>query len=164
MRVQWNRISKKCLMDTTKPILIPNNDLAKVMYYLDCVCYCIDYKDRHIHRYTNYTKSGLLSAKEVAAVFELALTLSPDQLIGRVFYPNNVLKCDAEGRFYQVAQVRGQLNLMASIVVAGRTCQIQNILAFQEPWLTEYYLDPMNRLAQQMRSPRKRRQNSCSIS
>ena len=160
--IQEQQHALPCL-DTTKPINIPNNDLAKVMYYLDCICYCIDYRDRHIQRYTNYTKSSLLSQKEVEAVFLLALKLSPDQLLGKVFFPSDVFNCDVDGKFYEMNQVRHHLVIPPSLMIADRKCQIQNVLAFKESWLIEYYLEPMNRLAQNFRFQHRGKKKSCFI-
>ncbi len=149
--------------DTTEVGNVPHNDIGKIMYYLNCVCYCIDYKDNDIKRYTNYSNWASLSGEEDQLVFLLGLTLSPDLLIGKVIFQSDELSRDMQGRFYEIGQVRHQVVVVPSLVVAGRTCQVQRILAFKQSWLKENYLDPMNRLAQRFR-PQPRPSRSCVIS
>lgn len=141
---------------------VPNNDIAKVMYYLNCVCYCIDYKDNDISRLTNYRNWAALSDEEDRLVFILAATLSPDILINKVLFHSDVLSRDMSGRFYEINQVNHQLVIASSLVIAGRTCRVNRILAFKQEWLQNNYIDPMTRLVQRFR--RSSRTNVCVIS
>ncbi|CAF3974130.1 unnamed protein product [Rotaria sp. Silwood1] len=137
--------------DTTVRANVPNNDVAKMMYYLNCVCYCIEYDDNDIRRFTNYANWASLSNEEDRLVFLLALTLSPDLFIGKVFFPSDELSRDMLGRFYEIGQVRHQLMVVPSLVIAGRTRQVNRILAYKQAWLQLYYIDPMKRLTQRFR-------------
>lgn len=152
------------IRDTTKVANVPNDDIAKLMYYLNCVCYCIDYNDNDIKRYTNYSRWASLSDEEDQLVFLLALTLHPNLLIGKVFFQNDALSRDMQGRFYEIGQVSHQLVVVPSLVVAGRTCQVHRILAFKQSWLTEHYIDPINRLKQRFGPRPGRSSRSCVIS
>ncbi|CAF2662771.1 unnamed protein product [Rotaria sp. Silwood2] len=142
------------IRDTTVRANVPNNDIAKLMYYLNCVCYCIDYNDNDIRRFTNYSNWASLSDEEDRLVYFLALTLRPDLLIGKVFFPSDALSRDMQGRFYEIEQVNHQLVVVPSLVIAGRNCRVNRILAFKQIWLRENYVDPVNRLAQRYRSQR----------
>jgi hypothetical protein len=66
------------------------------------------------------------------------------------------------GRFYEIGQVNHQLVVSSSLVIAGRTCRVNKILAFKQVWLQENYINPMNRLAQRFRS--RQRTRTCIIS
>ncbi|UJR32558.1 hypothetical protein I4U23_020019 [Adineta vaga] len=149
------------IRDTTNIANVPNSDIGKIMYYLNCVCYCIDYNDNDIKRYTNYSRWASLSDEEDKLVYFLALTLNPNILIGKVFFQSDALSRDMQGRFYEIGQVRQQLVVVPSLVIAGRTCQVQRILAFKQEWLKENYIEPMLRLQQRFRS---RTSRSCVIS
>ena len=151
------------IRDTTKVANVPNNDIAKLMYYLNCVCYCINYNDNDIQRYTNYSRWASLSDQEDRMVFILAVSLSPDLFIGKVFFPSDELSRGMTGRFYEIGQIRHQLVVVPSLVIAGRTCQVNRILAFKQEWLKEYYIDPINRLTQRF-GPRQQSTRSCVIS
>jgi hypothetical protein len=133
------------------------------MYYLNCVCHCIEYNDNDIRRYTNYSNWASLSDEEDQLVYLLALTLNPNLLIGKVFFQSDALSRDMKGRFYEIGQIRHQLVVVPSLVVAGRTCQVHKILAFKQIWLKEYYIDPINRLKLRFRS-RQQSSRSCVIS
>ena len=155
------------IRDTTVPANVPNSDIARMMYYLNCVCYCTDYSENDIRRFTNYANWSTLSDDEHRLVFILALALSPDLFIGKVFFPSDVLSRDMMNRFYEIGQVNHQLVVSSSVVIAGRTCRVNRILAFKQAWLQEYYINPMNRLAPRFQPPRlpaPRRKKSCIIS
>ena len=53
---------------------VPNNDFAKLMYYLDCVSTVIQYNDNTLTDYKNYNE---LNIEEIAAVYALATVLEP---------------------------------------------------------------------------------------
>jgi hypothetical protein len=156
--------------DTTQVANVPNNDIGKLMYYLNCVCY----NDNDIKRYTDYSHWASLSDEEDQLVLSLALTLRPNLLIGKVFFESDALSRDMQGRFYEIGQVRQQLVVVPSLIVAGRTCQVHRILAFKQSWLKQHYFDPINRLQQRFRSQQERQrtrpqqqqrsQRSCVIS
>lgn len=142
---------------------VPNNDVARLMYYLNSVCYCIDYNDNDIQRYRNYSNWASLSDEEDLMVFLLSLTLKPDLLIGKVFFQSDALSRDMSGRFYEIGEISHQMVVAPSLVIAGRTCRVHRILAFKQTWLKTNYIDPINRLTSRFRS----RQNSartCVIS
>ena len=149
--------------DTTSVANVPNNDVAKLMYYINCVCYCMDYNDNDIQRYKNYSNWASLSDEEDQLVFLLSITLKPDLLIGKVLFQSDALSRDMQGRFYEIGQVSHQLVVAPSLVIAGRTCQVHRILAFKQSWLKEHYIDPINRLAPRF-SSRRRSHRSCVIS
>lgn len=149
--------------DTTQVGNVPNNDVARLMYYLNCVCYCIDYNDNDIQRYKNYSNWASLSDEEDLIVFLLSLTLKPDLLLGKVFFQSDALSRDMMGRFYEIGQVSHQMVVAPSLVIAGRTCQVHRILAFKQAWLRTYYIDPINRLTPRFRS-RQNSTRSCVIS
>lgn len=136
---------------TAGPADVANNDIAKLMYYLCSVCYCIEYNDNDIRRYTNYKNWASLSDEEDYMVFILALTLNPNILVGKVFFPSDALSRDMSGRFYEISQVRHQLVVVPSLVIAGRTRRVNRILAYKQVWLQENYIEPMTRLSQRYR-------------
>jgi len=50
-------------------VSIPDNDLAKCMYYLGCVCTVIEYDDDDMNRYTDYKNYRWLAPYERQRVF-----------------------------------------------------------------------------------------------
>ena len=57
---------------------VPNNAIAKLMYYLDCVAAVVDYKDRTLTDYQNYNE---LSGEQLVAVYHIAKLLNPSIFI-----------------------------------------------------------------------------------
>ncbi|CAF4650137.1 unnamed protein product [Rotaria sp. Silwood2] len=143
---------------------IPNNDIAKIMYYLNCVCHCIDYDDSDIDRFINYPNWSSLSDEEEQFVFFLALNLSPDLFIGKVFFPSDELCYDIYGKFYDIHDINHPKMVTRSLVITGRICEVKQIFAFKQTWLKEYYLDPMKKFAQKFSSRQQQTNRSCVIS
>ncbi|CAF2156162.1 unnamed protein product [Rotaria magnacalcarata] len=86
--VQRNRIG---FHDTSVPANVPNNDVARLMYYLNCVYTVIEYNDNNIRRYRNCQNWSSLSSEEVRVLLVLCLTLSPDVFNNKAF--SNRMNC-----------------------------------------------------------------------
>jgi hypothetical protein len=141
---------------------IPHSDIGKVMYYLNSVCNCIDCEDNDIQRYRNYSDWSSLNDEEDQLVFLLALILNPDLLIEKVLFQNDTLTRGMDERFYKIDQIKNQIVIIPSFIVAGRTYQIRQILTFKQIWIVENYLEPMARLAQRF-CPWERSKRFCVI-
>jgi hypothetical protein len=142
---------------------IPENDIGKIIYYLHCVCECIDYNDIDIDSYKNFRNCSSLSFEDQEFLFFLSLNLSPDLLIGTVFYPNDRFYSHPEQRFYKIDQIGCSTILPSSLTIAGRTCSIKKIFIFQQKWLNQYYLEPMNRLSIKFHSQKRSKKRSNTI-
>jgi hypothetical protein len=57
---------------------VPGNDLARLMYYLDCACNAVDYNDNNISRYRKYNNWSQLTNEDIRLLVVLCYTLSPD--------------------------------------------------------------------------------------
>ncbi|CAF3003065.1 unnamed protein product [Rotaria sp. Silwood2] len=138
---------------------VPNADIARIMYYLDCVCTVIDYNDNDIRRYRNYLNWRNMSDEEDRFIFLLALALSPDELEDKVFFNAPSLCPDSNNQFYEIGQVRNQLMIVQSIVIGGRSRQVKRIMAYEQVWMRRNYYEPMQRLAIRF-SPERQRQEA----
>ena len=148
---------------TTVGATVPDNDIAKLMYYLQCVCTSIDCNnDPDIQRFTNYSNWYRLSVDEQRQLVVLCYTFSPDIFEGKVFFQRDALCVEYNNEFYEISQVSNQVVASRSIIIAGRTRRVNKIMAYKMSWLQKYYLDPMRRQAQ--RFSRSNRSSSCVIS
>jgi len=148
---------------TTKSVTVADNDIAKLMYYLNCVCTTIDCNDDpEIRRFTNYSNWRSLSTDEQRQLVVLCYTFSPDIFEDKIFFQKDALCIEYSNEFYEISQVSSQLVAVRSIVIAGRTRRVNKIMAYKMSWMQSYYLEPMRRQAQ--RFSRKKRSSSCVIS
>jgi len=132
---------------TSVTVSVPNNDVARLMYYFDSVCSAIEYTDSDMQRYRNYHNWSSLSYTEVRLLVALCYALSPDVFDNKVFFQSDALCGNSTNKFYEISQVSHQLLAVRSIVVAGRTRRVNNIMAYKMSWMRNNYFGPMQRLA-----------------
>ena len=72
-------------MDITRTVIVPNHDLAFLMYYLRCLTVDIglDILDDDLVNYKNY---GRLSNEKRALVLQYARQFSPQELIDQIIF------------------------------------------------------------------------------
>ncbi|CAF1279259.1 unnamed protein product [Adineta steineri] len=64
---------------------VPDDNIAKCMYYLNCVCIVIEYDDDDMEQYTDYENYRWLTPYQRRRVFLLCKALSPDEFEDRIF-------------------------------------------------------------------------------
>lgn len=122
---------------------VPDNAVAKLMYYFDCVCSCVEadikwLSDRPLASYKNYYR---LTNEEEAKLLLLCLALSPDKLIGSIFFPANDEDLDgSSNEFYELSAVKTSLVVSESLLIGGQQKQVRKIMKFKTSW---YYLNPL---------------------
>ena len=131
------------IKDTTTSTTVPNNPVAKLMYYFNCVCSCIDDSDdnsfRRLRQYqSNYNS---LSEEEEAMLLVLCLALSPDKLIGSVFFHNEDIQ--GANRFFELSAVSTKLVVSETLLIGGQQKRVQSIMMFKKSWIENNYLQPL---------------------
>ncbi|CAF1050307.1 unnamed protein product [Rotaria sordida] len=144
------------LRPTSTRATVPDNDLARLMYYLNCVFNAIEYKDQDVRRYRDYHNWSLLSDTEQRAVLVFALALSPNELDGQVFFHSDELCGDSSNKFYELSQVRHQLLAVQSIVISGQTHNVKKIMTYKMSWIQNNYIEPVKRLTYYFNQQRER--------
>ena len=130
------------IRDTTVNASVPQNPKAKLMYYLKCVASVIQLDDPALSRLQNYQSYYSLSEEETDALLALVILLSPDELIGKVFFPSE----DCGGRtnqFLELSAVSHMLAVANNIVIGGERKRVGKIMFFQRSWMETYYLTPI---------------------
>ena len=119
--------------DTTTRVTVPDDPIAKLMYYFNCVTCCVELEDSDLNRLRDYQNYTRLTSDEKAKLLALCLALSPDKLIGVIFHPSN----DCGGltnRFLELSAVKTNLLVTDSLVVGGHSKKIQKIMLFEKRW------------------------------
>lgn len=143
--IQGNRIGVKEVGSTAN---VPNNDVARLMYYFKCVCGAIECDmTPQMKRFSNYDNWRYLSATEIRQLIALCYVFSPDVFENKVFFNSPAMCRNSSNKFYEISQVRNQLIAVSSIVIAGQSRRVNKIMVYKMTWMRENYLEPMQRLA-----------------
>ena len=130
------------IRDISRDASVPQNPKAKLMYYLNCVASVIQLDDPALSRLKNYQSYYLLRDQETDALLEFIILFSPDELIGKVFFPSE----DCGGRtnqFLELSAVSHMLAVANNIVIGGERKRVGKIMFFQRSWMETYYLTPI---------------------
>lgn len=136
-------------------VTVPNNDIAKCMYYLSCVCNTIECNEGNIRRYTDYKNYWRMDEEDEEIIYKLCLTLSPDEFEDKVFFESDRMCGDSSNEFYNIGQVQNRIMVVQSLMVAGRTRRVQKIMTYKRHWMVNNYFGPMNRLADRFNPQRR---------
>ena len=133
-------------------VTVPDNPIAKLMYYLDCALCCVDdSNDSDLRRLRNYKNYSSLTYYEEDKVFILCLALSPDKLIGTIFIPNEEM--GKSNQFLELSAVSTNLLVSQSLLVGGQRKSVQKIMMFKKRWIENYYLNPLQSCQRQRQRP-----------
>ena len=151
--------------DTTYRVTVPGNPVAKLMYYIDCVCTCVEADESStIKRLRDYQNYASLSSDEEAQLLALCLALSPDKLIGTIFHPSD--NCgELSNQFLELSAVKTNLLVTDSLVVGGQRKRIVKIMLFKKVWMENNFIEPLRSIERSRRPPPRRapRNDSCTI-
>lgn len=147
---QNNAVEVKYVSSPTK---VPENDVAKLMYYLNCVFTAIQVEQNSdIQRFTNYNNWSYLSFDEQNALIYLCYKFSPDILEDKVFFENADLCRNSRNEFIEISEVRQQLLAANSILIAGQTHEVNKIMVYKREWMDTFYWYPMRGLVRKLDS------------
>ena len=153
----YNKIRIK---DSSVKATIPNNDVARLMYYLKSVSTVLKYNG--FAKYTNYNNYNNLSNREVNEVIQLATIFNPVILMkAKVFIPKEDL--DMDNRFFEITDESLNIHAIRQIVIGGITTKVLKIMVFKFNWLNNNYFFPLKRLTQKRDEEEDEDLRSCTI-
>ena len=130
------------IRDTSVSTSVPENPKAKLMYYLKCVASVIQLDDPALSRLQNYQSYYSLSEEETDALLALVILLSPDELIGKVFFPSE--DCGGHSnQFYELSAVSHMLAVADNVVIGGERKRVGKVMFFQRSWMENNYFSPI---------------------
>lgn len=128
--------------DFGRDISLPENPKAKLMYYLDCVAVVIQLNDPILRRLRSYRNYSSLTEAETDALLAFVVLFSPDELIGKVFFPSE--DCGGgSNQFYELNAVSHMLAVTDNILIGGERKRVAKVMFFTRLWLEYNYLVPL---------------------
>ena len=128
-------------------VTIPNNDIAKLMYYLSCVDTVINHnQEGEDDILTDYKHYYLLSENEKDLVLTLVSLFNPLIFIdsGVFIVDPNLVPEGADNEFYKVTDQRIGVHVEDEIMIGGKWVKVLNIMACNTDWLYKFYINPLN--------------------
>ena len=122
---------------------IPENNLAKLMYYLNCVFVVVQYDENK--KFTDYSNYYLLSIEEEQLLLTLVRQFNPKFMRENNLFivDPNLIPSDMTNEFFQITDERLGFHVNSEILVAGKAVKVKNIMACTEHWISRYYIEPM---------------------
>ena len=132
--------------DNSRTVTVPGNDLAKLMYYLECVSSLINYSE--IKQYTDYQKYYLLSSDDQAKVCAFALLFNPKLLLNANIFiiEPRLLTSGTSNKFLKITDDRIGVHVDQEIVIEGRAVKVLEIMVCNESWIDKNYYKPLANL------------------
>ena len=127
---------------STYRVTVPDDDIARLMYYLSCVDTVINYQE--IDRLSDYKNYASLTHQELVLLFKLVMIFNPEYFVEKgVFIINqNLLPYDLDNQFYQITDERIGIHVNSEMSIGGRTVKILRVMACNMDWLIRYYFKP----------------------
>jgi len=137
--------------NTGVSVSVPDNDIARIMYYLHCVTLgCgLDILQDDLVDYKNYWR---LTPARKALVYKSAIEFSPDEFIGKLIFRDDagqVAKA-CMNEFCSISVACGIVSLRRDVVIAGKVQNITKVMFFRSGWLDKNYTQPMSRFLMSM--------------
>ena len=128
-------------------VIIPNSPVAKMMYYFDCVCHCVDTgKSFALRRLRGYQNYATLTEVDISSLLTLCLALSPDKLINKVFFEND--KIEGRNKFFEISSISTKLVVSQSLLIGGQQQRVHKIMMFKKEWIELFYIQPIREVLQ----------------
>ena len=116
-------------------VTVPNDNIAKLIYYLSCIASVIQYNlDYKLRDYKNYFR---LNPEEKTAVYTQAVKLNP-----KIFIEAGVFKVGSEflrkgnmNEFIKITDERIGVHVNQELMIGGRSVRVLKIIAFENEWL-----------------------------
>ena len=156
MENDYQRISNETPKEEKKEI--PNDKLAKLMYYLSCVFQIIDYQIEE--RYYYYPNFYILTKGERETIKKLANMFRPEIMknLSLFLFNSDLIPPEQEIEFYEINDKRLEgINIMEVVTIDNSNLKVLKVMACKESWINKYYDQPQQEYEEeQHREPIRR--------
>lgn len=132
---------------------VPDNNVAKLMYYLKCVCTVIDDDEDFSGKkfiFTDYRNYHRLSSDGIEGLLLLAFLFNPLVFIDAGVFivgPDRIPSLPScYNKFFKITDQRIGLHIDDSMLIGGKSVKVLKIMVFNNNWLDEYYINPFKNL------------------
>ena len=147
--------------ETGEYAYVPYDDLAKLMYYLNCVFTVLQInEDKKFIDFKHYMD---LTQEEQKHVFFLAVLFSPDILIEKgVFLENpDLLDYGDNNKFLKLTDERIGIHVDQEIFVGERYVKVLEVMVCNKKWLNRNYYEPKERTKNLLKYKKYGSENGC---
>ncbi|KAF8910634.1 hypothetical protein CPB84DRAFT_1812732 [Gymnopilus junonius] len=128
-------------------MVIPDDDVARVMYYLNCVTVGVGLNILvdDLVDFQNYRR---LAPHRVALVFKYALEFSPDVFLDKLIFLDDqgeVVTGASRNKFVTVSTACDIVHVQRNIAIAGQVKDVTTVMFFKSSWLEHFYTFPITR-------------------
>ena len=123
---------------------VPENNLAKLMYYLNCVTGVIQYDENN--KFLEYQKYYLLSEKEEQLVVIIAILFDPKILISQSLFlvGSEYVPSGKTNQFYELTNNKFGIHINSEVIIGGVARKVLKFMGCTQSWLDDNYYEPIN--------------------
>ena len=121
---------------------VPNDNVAKLMYYLSCVDTVINYQG--IDKLSDFRNYERLTVDDMTDLFKLVLLFNPEIFLNANIFilQTDPLPNGADNQFYEIINERMGIHINNQIVIGGRTVRVMKFMVCNPAWLIRNYYRP----------------------
>ena len=133
--------------ETTVKVTVPDNDTARLMYYLESMHTVLDLEttEYNIARMKDYNNHFLLTNDEKVKLFALCCYLSPDELNNKCMFQSDEMCGDMNNRFFRLNSTETAFVAAESVFVGTAKVSVKKIMVYKMSWMRTFYINPMAR-------------------
>ena len=127
-------------------LAIPDNRIAKLMYYLDCLVNIIDLDDGTVNldRLTDYEHYYNLTEEEQKIVAGLSIISSPEALeqFSLLLVKPELLPNGSGNEFFDIKDPRLGVEVPEAVTFAETPVKVLKVMVCTKEWIDKYYTQP----------------------
>ena len=150
---QKNEISIK---NETVRVTVPNNSLARLMYYLTCINTVLDLTELDINidyefisvlkDYQNYHLVNYLQKQKIISYAKL---LKPGLFENKVFFKYNNLE-NFSNEFYALNSTEINVAATSEVLIGGVRKKVLKVMLYKSGWIQTFYFDALRDIEREM--------------
>ncbi len=132
-------------------VTVPDNDIARLMYYLSCVHTVINYDSKDM--FTDYEHYYLLTGNERIELMALVSLFNPNLFVeaGIFIIDDNLVPEGSSNEFYEITDHKIAFHVNEGIMIGGKYVKVRKIMACKTDWLYRNFINPLNNITKSLK-------------